>query len=190
MTGSQPIVTAEVTNTSATGFARLRLLANGGIGGADLEVASSGSCTLASINQTISFTNVSGSFSSANVIIYPQSNQSLPGWMVATYGFTEASDARVKTNVRAIKHRDMVEIFDNLEPKLYDRSDSEQKDQIGFIAQEVQAAGKLGGLFTHATDEGFLTLNYQRMAVVLWGVCKDLQARVEKLEKKKRGRSS
>ncbi|CAE7440226.1 unnamed protein product, partial [Symbiodinium sp. CCMP2456] len=144
--GNQPIVTAEVTNTSGTGFARLRLLANGGIGGADLEVASSGGCTLASINQTISFTNVSGGFSSANVIIYPQSNASLPGWMVATYGFTEASDQRVKTNVRAIKNRDMVEIFDNVQPKIYDRSDSEQKDQIGFIAQEVQAAGKLGPL--------------------------------------------
>ena len=85
-------------------------------------------------NQIIALNNTTGT---ANVLIYPQSNPSLPGWMVATYGFTEASDARVKTNVRAIKHRDMVEIFDKLEPKLYDRSDSEQKDQVGFIAQEV-----------------------------------------------------
>ena len=33
VTGNNPIVTAEVENTSATGFARLRLLANGGLGG-------------------------------------------------------------------------------------------------------------------------------------------------------------
>jgi len=78
------------------------------------------------------------------VIIYPQSNPSLPGWMVATYGFTETSDASVKTNLRAIKHRDMMEIFDNLEPKIYDRSDSKQKDQIGFVAQEVRPPGSWG----------------------------------------------
>ena len=152
-------------------------------------MASSGGCTLASINQSISFTNVSGGFSSANVIIYPQTNPSLPGWMVATYGFMETSDASVKTNLRAIRHKDMLEIFDNLEPKIYDRSDSEQKDRIGFIAQEVEAAGKMRPMFTHRTDEGLLTLNYQRMVAVLWGVCKDLQKRVEKLERRRGGDS-
>jgi len=45
-------------------------------------------------------------------------------------------------------------------------------------------------MFTHRTDEGLLTLNYQRMVAVLWGVCKDLQKRVEKLEKKKKGGDS
>ena len=48
----------------------------------------------------------------------------------------------------------MLEVFDNLEPKIYDRSDSEQKDQIGFIAQEVEAAGKMGPMFTHRTERG------------------------------------
>ena len=35
----------------------------------------------------------------------------------------------MKTNLLAIRHKDMLEIFDNLEPKIYDLSDSQQKDQ-------------------------------------------------------------
>ena len=35
-----------------------------------------------------------------------------------------------------------------------------------------------------------MTLDYQKLNVVLWGVVKSLQKRVEKLEKKKRGRSN
>ena len=34
-----------------------------------------------------------------------------------------------------------------------------------------------------------MTLDYQKLNVVLWGVVKSLQKRVESLEKKKRGRS-
>ena len=34
-----------------------------------------------------------------------------------------------------------------------------------------------------------MTLDYQKLNVVLWGVVKSLQKRIEKLEKKKRGRS-
>ena len=34
-----------------------------------------------------------------------------------------------------------------------------------------------------------MCLDYQKLSVVLWGVVKRLQKRVEKLEKKKRGRS-
>ena len=35
-----------------------------------------------------------------------------------------------------------------------------------------------------------MTLDYQKLNVVLWSVVKSLQKRVEKLEKKKQGRSN
>ena len=61
----------------------------------------------------------------------------------------------------------------------------------GFIAQDVQAAGKLGETLckTMSGEEQLLALDYQKLSVVLWGVVKSLQKRVDKLEKKKRGHS-
>ena len=51
--------------------------------------------------------------------------------------------------------------------------------------------GKLGESLckTMSGEEELLALDYQKLSVVLWGVVKSLQKRVEKLEKKKRGRS-
>ena len=65
-----------------------------------------------------------------------------------------------------------------MEPQLYDRIDG-GKDQIGFV-QDVQASRKLG-----ATMRKTKTLDGRELSVVLWGVVKKLQKRVEKLEKKK-----
>ena len=59
-----------------------------------------------------------------------------------------------------------------------------QKRTLGFIANEVLETGpvdeELGEL---------VTLDYNRMCCVLWGVCQGLQAHVEALEKKGKKRS-
>ena len=63
----------------------------------------------------------------------------------------------------------------------------------GFVAQDVQASGKLGATMRKSKNldgRELMTLDYQKLSVVLWGVVKSLQKRVEKLEKKKRGRSN
>ena len=60
-----------------------------------------------------------------------------------------------------------------------------------FIAQEVQATplGERVCKTKNLDGRALMTLDYQKLNVVLWGVVKSLQKRVEKLEKKKRGRS-
>ena len=77
-----------------------------------------------------------------------------------------------------------------MEPRIYDRIEG-GKDQIGFIAQEVQATPLGERVCKTKTLDGrdLMTLDYQKLNVVLWGVVKSLQKRVESLEKKKRGRS-
>ena len=65
-------------------------------------------------------------------------------------------------------------------------------NQVGFVAQQVEASGPLGKslcMLKKFEDRELMTLDYQRMTAVLWQVCKGLQKRVEKLEKKKRERS-
>ena len=73
---------------------------------------------------------------------------------------------------------------------MYDRIEG-GKDQIGFIAQEVQATplGVRVCKTKNLDGRELMTLDYQKLNVVLWGVVKSLQKRVESLEKKKRGRS-
>ena len=48
------------------------------------------------------------------------------------------SDKALKTNVRDLSEKELQETFDAVEPRMYDRIEG-GKDQIGFIAQEVQA---------------------------------------------------
>ena len=82
---------------------------------------------------------------------------------------------------------ELQQTFDAVEPQLYDRIDG-GKEQIGFVAQDVQASGKLGATMCKTkTLDGreLMALDYQKLSVVLWGVVKKLQKRVEKLEKKK-----
>ena len=93
------------------------------------------------------------------------------------------SDKALKTNVRDLSEKELQETFDAVEPRMYDRIEG-GKDQIGFIAQEVQAT-PLGERVCKTKNLD----DYQKLNVVLWGVVKSLQKRVEKLEKKKRGRS-
>ncbi|OLQ01487.1 hypothetical protein AK812_SmicGene15745 [Symbiodinium microadriaticum] len=101
------------------------------------------------------------------------------------YGHLNASDRRLKTNIRRVPDQHVQRLFDAVEPQYYDRIGG-GKDQLGFIAQDVQAAGKLGETLCKTMMSGEEEL-YQKLSVVLWGVVKGLQKRVDKLEKK-RGR--
>ena len=55
-------------------------------------------------------------------------------------------------------------LFDAVEPQYYDRIGG-GKDQLGFIAQDVQAAGKLGETLckTMSGEEELLALDYQKL---------------------------
>ncbi|CAE7780885.1 unnamed protein product, partial [Symbiodinium necroappetens] len=109
------VVGAVLKNTAGTGFARLQLDANAALGFAQLEVASTGGCTLNAPGQEIWLQNrVTGQ---APLIVETNSDADL-----------EALQA----------------IFDRAEPKIYDRSDAEMTDRRGFLAQDFQGSGVTG----------------------------------------------
>ena len=72
--------------------------------------------------------------------IEPNIGGSNDGEVIFGYGFVNLSDRALKENVRAIPEEELQEI---VEPQLFDRIDG-GREQIGFVAQDVQASSKLG----------------------------------------------
>ena len=179
-----------VINQAPTGVARLFLSTqnNAPAGGrGELVALANGGVQLNALNQFISLNTTSGI---ANLAVEPNTGGSSNGEVIFGYGHLNASDRRLKTNIRRVPEQHVQRLFEAVEPQYYDRIGG-GKDQLGFIAQDVQAAGKLGESLckTMSGEEELLALDYQKLSVVLWGVVKSLQRRVEKLEKK-RGRSN
>ena len=144
-------------------------------------------CRLNTLFQFMSFNTTNGL---ANLAIEPNIGGSNNGELIFGYGFVNLSDKALKTNARDLSEKELQETFDAVEPRMYDRIEG-GKDQIGFIAQEVQATplGERVCKTKNLDGRELMTLDYQKLNVVLWGVVKSLQKRIEKLEKKKRGRS-
>ena len=179
-----------VINQAPTGVARLFLSTqnNAPAGGrGELVALANGGVQLNALNQFISLNTTSGI---ANLAVEPNTGGSSNGEVIFGYGFVNLSDKALKTNVRDLSEKELQETFDAVEPRIYDRIEG-GKDQIGFIAQEVQATPLGERVCKTKTLDGrdLMTLDYQKLNVVLWGVVKSLQKRVESLEKKKRGRS-
>eukprot|EP00439_Symbiodinium_sp_Y106_P059333 s1258_g8.t1 len=60
-----------------------------------------------------------------------------------------------------------------------------QHRRLGFLAQDFEGTGITGTTYMGGKEE-LLTLDYSRLTAVLWGVCKQLQRRIEALEKPKK----
>ena len=179
-----------VINQAPTGVARLFLSTqnNAPAGGrGELVALANGGVQLNALNQFISLNTTSGI---ANLAVEPNTGGSSNGEVIFGYGFVNLSDKALKTNVRDLSEKELQETFDAVEPRIYDRIEG-GKDQIGFIAQEAQATplGERVCKTKNLDGRDLMTLDYQKLNVVLWGVVKSLQKRIEKLEKKKRGRS-
>ena len=108
----------------------------------------------------------------------------------ATFGgsVTANSDIRLKENIRPIGNS-MV-MFDQIEAKRFDWKKGEKVGDLGFIAQDVQAAG-LEEVVVEIEDRDLdtkellgttLTLDYSRMVSVLWDVVKELKTEIESLK--------
>ena len=177
-----------VRNAAATGDASLILDSNAQNGVVELKALAGGGVQMNTIFQFMSFNTTNGL---ANLAIEPNIGGSNNGELIFGYGFVNLSDKALKTNVRDLSEKELQETFDAVEPRMYDRIEG-GKDQIGFIAQEVQATPLGERVCKTKSLDGreLMTLDYQKLNVVLWGVVKSLQKRVEKLEKKKRGRSN
>ena len=180
-----------VINQAPTGVARLFLSTqnNAPAGGrGELVALANGGVQLNALNQNIALNTTGGT---ANLVIEPNTGGSSNGEVICFYGFQNLSDERLKTNVQPLSAREAQELFDGVEARSYDRVDGAAK-QTGFVAQEVYKSGPLGKSFCKLKtfeDRELMTLDYQRMTAVLWQTCKSLQQRIEKLERKKRGRS-
>ena len=174
-------------NAAATGDASLILDSNAQNGLVELKALAGGGVQMNTLFQFMSFNTTNGL---ANLAIEPNIGGSNNGELIFGYGFVNLSDKALKTNVRDLSEKELQETFDAVEPHMYDRIEG-GKDQIGFIAQEVQATplGERVCKTKNLDGRELMTLDYQKLNVVLWGVVKSLQKRVEKLEKKKRGRS-
>ena len=178
-----------VINQAPTGVARLLLATQNSAGGSGEMVAlANGGLQLNALNQNIALNTTGGT---ANLVIEPNTGGASNGEVICFYGFQNLSDERLKTNVQPLSATEAQELFDGVEARSYDRVDGAAK-QTGFVAQEVYKSGPLGKSFCklkNFEDRELMTLDYQRMTAVLWQTCKSLQRRIEKLEKKKRGRS-
>ena len=176
-----------VRNAASTGDASLILDSNAQNGVVELKALAGGGVQMNTIFQFMSFNTTNGI---ANLAIEPNIGGSNNGELIFGYGFVNLSDKVLKTNVRDLSEKELQETFDAVEPRIYDRVEG-GKDQIGFIAQEVQATPLGDRVCKTKNLDGreLMTLDYQKLNVVLWGVVKSLQKRIEKLEKKKRGRS-
>ena len=174
-------------NAAATGDASLILDSNAQNGLVELKALAGGGVQMNTLFQFMSFNTTNGL---ANLAIEPNIGGSNNGELIFGYGFVNLSDKALKRNVRDLSEKELQETFDAVEPRMYDRIEG-GKDQIGFIAQEVQATplGERVCKTKNLDGRELMTLDYQKLNVVLWGVVKSLQKRVEKLEKKKRGRS-
>ena len=124
------------------------------------------------------------------MFIEPNTGGNNNGEVIFGYGHMNASDRKLKQNIRKIPQKQAQQALDELEPKIYDRVEGPQ-DQIGFVAQDVLAAGETGARRSAspwATASCWpWTTRSSRWSCGAW--VKSLQRRVDKLEKK-RGRSS
>ena len=108
-------------------------------------------------------------------------------------GTNYTSDRRLKEDIETASSANCKAIFDAVEAKTFQWKRDGQRS-VGFIAQEVEAPlpenGKFKDLVNRCTyqpteeDEPLeiKTLDYSRMAAVLWGVVKQLEARVAVLK--------
>ncbi len=90
--------------------------------------------------------------------------------MYAENGFFETSDARKKDIQGELPLDKAYDFIRNCEPILYNLKGSD-KTQIGLIAQEVR---EFFPEIVNEDDEGYLTLDYAKLTVVILRVLKDL----------------
>ena len=103
------------------------------------------------------------------------------GEIRAAQGFFETSDIRKKNVLSDLSLEKAYDLIDNCQTILYTLKDSSDKKQIGLIAQEVQ---EFFPEIVNTDEEGYLSIDYSKLSVILFKVLKDLIARVSALENK------
>ena len=113
-------------------------------------------------------------------------NLNVTGAITCT-SLTQTSDERVKENVQLADLVEIQNIFNNVDVKIYERNDGPLGSRIGFIAQDFQNSIDNDSKFQNIvnpifTEPPLLGVDYSRLTTILWGICKQLQSRVQALE--------
>ena len=104
---------------------------------------------------------------------------SVAGTIYATGDVIAYSDASVKTNIRPIEN--VLSRISDSRGVLYDRTDRDDKDNIGFIAQELEK--QFPELVSTSTD-GTKGVKYQNAVAVLFEAIKEQQKQIDELKKR------
>ena len=104
---------------------------------------------------------------------------------------TTVSDERLKTNIEDVECN-FTECVKNVKVKTFEYTDEkyQNNDKYGFIAQELQK--HLPKEFNHIvkenkdkkSDDTFLSINYMKVNLLLWGALQEEMAKTEYLESK------
>jgi hypothetical protein len=98
---------------------------------------------------------------------------------ITSGNYTAYSDARLKENIRPIENA--LQKVIKSRGVLYDRIDSGTKNNIGFIAQELEV--NLPELVITDLKKDIKSVNYQNMTAVLVEAIKEQQAQIEEMKK-------
>jgi hypothetical protein len=101
------------------------------------------------------------------------------GSIYSTADITAFSDQSVKNNIRPIDN--VLERIKGSRGIIYDRTDIDTNDNIGFIAQELEV--NFPELVTTNTD-GTKAVKYQNMVAVLLEAIKEQQKQIDELKSK------
>ena len=120
---------------------------------------------------------------------------------------TTASDERLKTNIKDVESN-FTECVKNVKIKTFEYIDEKYKnnDKYGFIAQDLleHLPKEFDNIVKENkdkhSDDKYLSINYMKINLLLWGCCQEQQSKIEHLEsrlfeledivKEMRGRSS
>jgi len=96
------------------------------------------------------------------------------------------SDASLKDDVLDVDESECVAMLEAVASKTYRRNDLDDEGRrIGFIAQDLRDnAPAAFNVWAPTTADGveILTVDYARLSAILWGVCRNLNARLAALE--------
>jgi hypothetical protein len=95
----------------------------------------------------------------------------------ADYDIVAYSDQSVKENIRPIEN--VIERVQKSRGVLYDRIDSESKDNIGFIAQELEVAFPE---LVVTNEDGTKAVKYQNAVAVMFEAIKEQQKQIDELK--------
>ena len=97
------------------------------------------------------------------------------------------SDKRLKDDVQTLDPSSCIGILQGVEAKVYQRTDLENGQRVGFLADDVLEACLAESLYVsnlvnRVGAKQYLGLDYGRLTAILWQVCRSQEERLQALE--------